>query len=88
MPPQFSERAGAKFLSAKTDLAWAAMLIERDAPGDAQRARDLLGAAHTVAAANGYARLQRQGRRRAPTAGLKGRQRVRAVAEHTRRRVR
>ena len=57
---EFSERAGAKFLAAKTDLGWAGMLIERDAPGDAERARDLLGEAHTVAAANGYARLQRQ----------------------------
>jgi class 3 adenylate cyclase/tetratricopeptide (TPR) repeat protein len=57
---KFSERAGAKFLSAKTHLGWAGMLIERDAPGDPQRARDLLRAAHTVAAANGYAQLQRQ----------------------------
>jgi len=57
---EFSERAGAKFLGAKTNLGWAAMLIERAAPGDSERARDLLGAAHTVAAANGYGGLQRR----------------------------
>jgi class 3 adenylate cyclase/tetratricopeptide (TPR) repeat protein len=57
---EFTARAGAKFLGAKTDLGWAGMLIERAAPGDAQRARDLLDAAHSLAAANGYARLQRQ----------------------------
>ena len=35
-------------------------LVERAAPGDAALARHLLGAAQTVAIANGYARLARQ----------------------------
>ena len=36
------------------------MLAERQAPGDAQKARDLLTKAHTVAAANGYGNIERR----------------------------
>ena len=36
------------------------MLAERDAPGDAERARDLLTKAHAAAAAHGYANIERR----------------------------
>ena len=55
----FNDRAGAKFFAANTNLAWARMLLERDAPGDDERARDLLTAAHTGAAAHGYSGIER-----------------------------
>ena len=35
------------------------MLIERDAPGEVERARDLLNAAHTAAVTHGYAGIER-----------------------------
>jgi DNA-binding SARP family transcriptional activator/tetratricopeptide (TPR) repeat protein len=54
----FNDRAGAKFFVANTNLAWARMLLERDAPGDFERARDLLTAAHTVAVAHRYAGIE------------------------------
>ena len=56
---QFNHRAGAKFFTANTDLAWGKMLTERDAPGDRERARDLLTAAHAAAVAHGYAGIER-----------------------------
>ena len=36
------------------------MLAERDAPGDTERARDLLTAAHAAAVAHGYANIERR----------------------------
>ena len=56
---QFNHRAGAKFFTANTDLAWGKMLAERDAPGDRERARHLVTAAHTAAVAHGYAGIER-----------------------------
>jgi class 3 adenylate cyclase/tetratricopeptide (TPR) repeat protein len=56
---QFNDRAGAKFLTANTDLAWGNMLAERDHPGDRERARHLLSAAHTAAAAHRYPAIER-----------------------------
>ena len=55
-----SERAGAKFFAARTDLSWGRMLAERQAPGDADKARHLLTNAHAVAAANGYGNVERR----------------------------
>jgi tetratricopeptide (TPR) repeat protein len=56
----FNDRAAAKFLAANNNLFWAAMLTERDAPGDNERARELLTRAQTAAAANGYAGIERR----------------------------
>jgi hypothetical protein len=58
-----SEQIGAKFLAAETDLAWGNMLVKRGAPGDAERARDLLHKAHSAAVANGYGRIVRRAER-------------------------
>ena len=56
----FNDRANAKFFAARTNLSWATMLAERHAPGDNERARDLLTKAHTAAAAHGYANIERR----------------------------
>ena len=56
----FNERAHAEFFAARTNLSWGEMLAERNAPGDTQRARDLLTKAHTSAAAHGYANIERR----------------------------
>jgi hypothetical protein len=56
---QFNDRACAKFFAANTDLAWGNMLAERDAPGDRERARHLLTAAHAVAVTHRYAGIER-----------------------------
>ena len=56
----FSERFGAKFFAASTDLAWGTMLAERGAPGDTEKARDLLTKAQSTAAAHGYANVERR----------------------------
>ena len=56
----FNDRANAKFLGARTNLAWGRMHAERNAPGDAEKARDLLTKAHTAAAAHGYADVEQQ----------------------------
>ncbi len=56
----FNDRANAKFFAARTNLSWGKMLAERDAPGDNERARDLLTKAHTAAAAHGYANVERR----------------------------
>ncbi len=53
-------RDSSSFFSAQNDLAWGEMLTERSAPGDLDRARDLLRRAHTNAAANGYAYIERR----------------------------
>jgi tetratricopeptide (TPR) repeat protein len=55
-----SDNMGSKFFAARTDLSWGRMLAKRRVPGDAEKARDLLGRAHTVAAANGYRVVDRQ----------------------------
>jgi class 3 adenylate cyclase len=49
-----SGRAEAKFFVAQTDLLWGMMLADRRAPGDIEKARDLLTRARSVAASNGY----------------------------------
>jgi class 3 adenylate cyclase/tetratricopeptide (TPR) repeat protein len=59
----FNERIGAKFFAARTHLWWGRMLAQRDAPGDAARARDLLERARTAAADNGYANVERRATR-------------------------
>ena len=56
----FSDRASAKFFAARTNLSWGKMLAERDAPGDTEKARELLTNAHTAAAAHGYANVERR----------------------------
>ena len=42
----FNNRVSAKFFAARTNLSWGRMLAERDAPGDTEKARDLLTKAH------------------------------------------
>jgi class 3 adenylate cyclase/tetratricopeptide (TPR) repeat protein len=56
----FNQRANAKFFAARTNLSWGKMLAERRAPGDIEKARNLLTNAHTAAAAHGYARVERR----------------------------
>jgi tetratricopeptide (TPR) repeat protein len=56
----FSDRVGARFFAARTDLLWGKMLAERRAPGDTEKARDLLSKAQSAAAANGYANVERR----------------------------
>jgi class 3 adenylate cyclase len=55
-----SERMGAKFFTAQTELLWGRMLAERRAPGDIEKSRDLLTKARTIAATNGYASTERR----------------------------
>jgi hypothetical protein len=55
-----SDRAGAKFFAAQTDLLWGRMLAERKAPGDTEKARVLLTKAHSAAAAHGYGTVERR----------------------------
>jgi hypothetical protein len=55
-----SDRVGAKFWAARTDLQWGRMVAERRAPGDTEKARGLLTKAQTVAAANGYGNVERR----------------------------
>ena len=54
-----SERMGAAFFAARTDLQWGRMLAERDAPGDREMARRRLMRAHTAADAHRYGSVQR-----------------------------
>ncbi len=61
---ELSARIGAKFFAARTDLSWGRMLVERRAPGDLDRSRDLLAKAHGAAEAHGYRVI---GRRAADT---------------------
>jgi ATP/maltotriose-dependent transcriptional regulator MalT len=56
----FNDRVDAKFFAASTNLEWGEMLAERGAPGDAEQSRDLLANAHAVAAAHGYASVERR----------------------------
>ena len=55
-----NDRMGAKFFAARTSLLWGRMLVERQAPGDIRKARELLTRAHTTAAANGYGVVERR----------------------------
>ena len=55
---ELSARIGAKFFLARTNLAWGRMLVERSAPGDLDRARDLLAKAHGAAVAHGYGAIE------------------------------
>jgi hypothetical protein len=55
-----SERVGAKFVQARTDLLWGKMLAEREDLGDCERARDLLAKAHTLAISCGYSNVERR----------------------------
>ncbi len=55
-----NDRAGAKFFAARTHLGWGKMLAARDAPGDAETARDLLTKAHATAAEHGYGNVERR----------------------------
>jgi class 3 adenylate cyclase/tetratricopeptide (TPR) repeat protein len=55
----FCQRAGSKCFAAQTDLWWGMMLVERDAPGDARRAGELLSRAHASAVAHGYGSIER-----------------------------
>jgi class 3 adenylate cyclase len=54
------DRVGAKFFAARTDLLWGRMLAERNAPGDPEKARDLLTKAQTAAAVHGYGNVERR----------------------------
>jgi class 3 adenylate cyclase len=55
-----NDRMSAKFFAARTDLSWGKMLAERRAPGDIERARDLLTTSMSAAAANGYRNVERR----------------------------
>lgn len=57
---EMSERLGAKFDLARTNLWWGEMLTERGDPGDAVRARKLLEQTQTAAGAHGYAGLEQR----------------------------
>ncbi len=58
-----SERAGAKFFAARTDLSWGRLLVERRGSGDGERARVLLTRARHAAEANGYGNIERRATR-------------------------
>jgi len=55
-----NERMGDKFYAAGNDFLWGQMLTERNGPGDLDRACELLQRAQSVAAANGYANIERR----------------------------
>ena len=55
-----SERIGAKFFAARTDLWWGSMLVRRDRPGDADAARARLIKAYEAAQAHGYGNVERR----------------------------
>jgi hypothetical protein len=55
-----SDRMAATFFAARTELLWGRMLAERGAPGDTDKARDLLTRAHATAAAHGYGTVERR----------------------------
>jgi hypothetical protein len=56
----FNDRANAKFFAAATNLAWGEMFAERNAPGDTERARELLVKAKSAAATHGYGHVERR----------------------------
>lgn len=53
-------RMGATFFAARTDYLWGRMLAQRHASGDIDKGRALLTNAHAVAAAHGYATVERR----------------------------
>ncbi len=56
----FSQRVGAKFFGARTDLLWAWMLGNRALPGDPDQARVVLARARATAVAHGYRNIERR----------------------------
>jgi class 3 adenylate cyclase len=56
---EFGHRMNAPFSLARTNLSWGRMLTHRNAPGDAERARDLLSLAHRAATENGFGNVER-----------------------------
>jgi hypothetical protein len=54
-----SERIGAKFFAARTDLLLGRMLATRGAPGDLNRAKEALVRARDAASTQGYANVQK-----------------------------
>jgi len=56
----FTEQMGTKYFAAETDLDWAKMLLERNAPADSARARELLVKTQAAAAAQGYGYVERR----------------------------
>jgi hypothetical protein len=56
------DRMESRFFVALTQTAWAALLADRNHPGDAQRASVLLDAALPVAIASGYGYIERDAR--------------------------
>ncbi|HXN59886.1 MAG TPA: AAA family ATPase [Acidimicrobiales bacterium] len=56
----FSDRIGAKFFAARTDLLWGRMLAERGAPGDIEKALRLLADAQMAGATHGYENVERR----------------------------
>jgi hypothetical protein len=54
----FCERADANCFAAQTDLWWGRMLVERNSPGDIERARRLFSRAHASAVAHGYGGIE------------------------------
>jgi hypothetical protein len=55
-----SDRLGAKFFGARTDLLWGRMFAERRAPGDTERARNRLTKARVTSVAHGYGNVGRR----------------------------
>jgi tetratricopeptide (TPR) repeat protein len=58
----FHEQLEAPYFVAWTQTAWAALLVDRNQPGDTQRARALLDAALPVATERGYGYVERDAR--------------------------
>jgi hypothetical protein len=58
-----SNFVGAEYFASRTNLHWGRMLTQRGAPDDGDRARELLNHSRTVAAAHGYAGVERQATR-------------------------
>ena len=55
-----STRMKAQFYLAATDLLWGSMLAARQAPGDAEKAIELLAKAQNAARAHGYGKVERR----------------------------
>ncbi|GAC1316768.1 MAG: hypothetical protein NVSMB12_13940 [Acidimicrobiales bacterium] len=57
---EVNRNTAARFFSARTDLAWATMLRNRGAPGDAERGRTLAQRARRAGQQWGYANIERR----------------------------
>jgi hypothetical protein len=57
------ERMRAPFFLARTWLEWSALLLERGAQGDAERAREMLVDAREIARERGFAQIERRAER-------------------------